>query len=648
MPTGPVETFLAALRDATLLPAEQLNEVAETLRTQFADPDALAQDLVRRGWLTQYQADELLRGQGGDLVLGDYTLLERLDPGGMGQVFKARHRATAQVMALKLVRGDLLANPEIVRRFRRETQAVLRLSHPHVVTALGAAEAGNRHFLVMEYIEGSDLRRLVQGHGPLPVEHACEWALQAARGLQHFLECGLVHRDIKPSNLVWDSRQSVLKILDLGLARLISDAEGQTSLSELTQTGAVMGTPDFMAPEQAQDARAVDIRADLYSLGCTLYYLLTGRVPFPGGSLIQKLDRHRWSEPEPVEQLRAEVSSDVQAVVRTLMAKRPDDRYRTPAEAARALEAITLAGRFFFVGECRRWEGHTGRVCAVAFSPDGRRAASGAEDRTVRVWDVADGREIHRLEGHGHTVLRVTWVASDRVLSCGSDLDVRLWDADHGRQLGSFFRGGREIDGPAFGPDGRTVLAAMGDKSFCLWDVESGQVLRRFEGHAATVWEVTLSPDSRQALSVSKDQTMRLWDTATGQELCRLEGHRGPVFCAAFSPDGRLALSGGWDRTVRLWELGSGHQLRCFPGHQLNVRSVAFSCDGGRALSASNDATLRLWDVAAGQELACFRGHHEQVLSVAFSPDGRCALSGGADSTVRLWRLPGELRPHSA
>jgi formylglycine-generating enzyme required for sulfatase activity len=195
----------------------------------------------------------------------------------------------------------------------------------------------------MEYVEGIDLRKLVKEQGPLPVAVACEYVRQAALGLQHAFEHGLVHRDVKPSNLLLQKTPPgqagagpVVKVLDLGLARLEPGGDGDSS-STLTESGAVMGTPDYLAPEQARRSHEVDVRADLYSLGCTLYFLLTGKVPFPGGTLAEKIAHHLMDEPEPVEQLRPEVPPGIAAVVRKLMAKKPDQRYRTPAEVAAVL-----------------------------------------------------------------------------------------------------------------------------------------------------------------------------------------------------------------------------------------------------------------------------------------------------------------------
>jgi formylglycine-generating enzyme required for sulfatase activity/tRNA A-37 threonylcarbamoyl transferase component Bud32 len=335
--------LLDELRKLRLLPAEQLEEWSRLPQKQNLEPRDLGRQLIERGWLTAYQANQLLQGRGPDLLLGPYLLLERLGEGGMGTVFKARHRTLGRLAALKVIRKERLENPDAVKRFHREVRAAAQLNHPNVVLAFDAAEAGSRTFLVMEYVEGIDLAKLVKAKGPLPVATACEYVRQAALGLQHAHERGLVHRDIKPANLLLakaspgaSGSAPLVKVLDMGLARLQESAGGDSS-DTLTKTGAVMGTPDFLAPEQARRSHEVDIRADLYSLGCTLYFLLTGQVPFPGGTLTEKLLKHQLEEPVPVEQLRPEVPAGIAAVVRKLMAKRPEVRYQTPKEVADVL-----------------------------------------------------------------------------------------------------------------------------------------------------------------------------------------------------------------------------------------------------------------------------------------------------------------------
>ncbi len=324
----------SAIRQGRLLEPAQADELGR-LQASFPEPRALAAELIRRGWLTPYQINQLMQGRGRDLFLGSYVLLERIGEGGMGAVFKARNWKLGRIVALKLIRKERLNNPDALRRFHREIRAAAQLDHPNIVRAFDADEVNGTHLLVMEYVQGTDLAKLVKAGGPLAVDKACDYVRQAALGLQHASERGMVHRDIKPHNLLL-TPSGVVKILDMGLARLGGGEEGEGS-STMTREGTVMGTPDYIAPEQAIDSHDVDIRADLYSLGCTLYFLLTGKVPFPGGEALQKLLKHRLDEPVPVEQLRRSVPPGVAAVVRKMMAKQPEDRCQTPAEAAAAL-----------------------------------------------------------------------------------------------------------------------------------------------------------------------------------------------------------------------------------------------------------------------------------------------------------------------
>jgi eukaryotic-like serine/threonine-protein kinase len=346
MPTDALIDFFEALCRHRLLPPEQLDEMTRELWPQASDPRALARELIRRGWLTPYQANHLLQGHGDRLVLGQYVLLERLGEGGMGQVFKARHLGLGRVVALKLVRKERLTNPDAVRRFYREIQLAARLCHPNVVQSFDADEVDGRHFYIMEYVQGIDLSRLVKQKGPLSVAEACEFVRQAALGLQHAHEHGLIHRDIKPANLLLTGRsagpgrpaEAVIKVLDMGLARLLeSPEEGESGAGALTREGIIIGTPDYIAPEQARDAHAVDIRADLYSLGCTFHFLLTAQVPFPGRYNTEKLIKHQLEPPPPLSRFRADVPPAVAEIVGRLLAKRPEDRFQTPAELALAL-----------------------------------------------------------------------------------------------------------------------------------------------------------------------------------------------------------------------------------------------------------------------------------------------------------------------
>jgi formylglycine-generating enzyme required for sulfatase activity/tRNA A-37 threonylcarbamoyl transferase component Bud32 len=270
-----------------------------------------------------------------------YRVVATIGAGGMGAVYRAQHTLMDRAVALKVIRGDLLGNAAMVERFRREVRAAARLAaHPNIVAAYDAEQAGETHMLVMEFIEGTDLAELVERRGPLPVGEACEYARQAALGLQHGFENGMVHRDVKPQNLMRIARGQI-KILDFGLARFASEAASQGGM---TAEGMVLGSADYIAPEQIDDPHAADIRADLYSLGCTLYFLLGGRPPFPGGSLIQKLIAHREKTPQPLAEIRTDLPPGLARVVERMMAKSPALRPSTPAEIVRALAPFADLG----------------------------------------------------------------------------------------------------------------------------------------------------------------------------------------------------------------------------------------------------------------------------------------------------------------
>jgi serine/threonine protein kinase len=341
-----VSNLVERIARCQLLDEGQLAELRDQMCRDFPEPMALARELLGRDWLTAYQVNHLLQGRETDLVLGPYALLERLGEGGTGWVFKARHQHLGRLVAVKVLRRELLADPEVLARFYREIQVVSQLAHPNVVHAYDAGPIGDAHVLVMEYANGIDLSRLVRRDGPLPVEQACDYVRQAALGLAHIHERGQLHRDVKPSNLlriidnVLPSDQSpfpdppaaVIKVLDLGLAKLgkvgHSVNEPHGSSARLTPDGAVVvGTPDYLAPEQAADFKQADRRADIYSLGCTLFFLLAGRPPFPGGSLGQKLVRHQYEEPPDIRTLRPDVPDQVAVVLTRMLTKDPQQRY---------------------------------------------------------------------------------------------------------------------------------------------------------------------------------------------------------------------------------------------------------------------------------------------------------------------------------
>ncbi len=366
-----VDTLLAVLRRVQLLPASQLEEIERELAPHYSDPSDLSEYLVEIDWLTGYQRSLLFEGRWNELTIGPYQILDALGEGAIGEVFKAWDTVRGRVVALKVLLQHLAVRPEAVAELRRERQAVMHLVHPNIIKTYDAADVDGLHYFAMEHVEGMDLHQYVQRCGPLPVEQACEYARQAAQGLQHAHQAGLVHRDVKPANLfllnpplpdaVADARrrsaEPTVKVLDWGLARL-RPAEGDAAESSVfdldAEKGLLIGTADYIAPEQAQDATLVDTRADIYSLGCVLFYLLTGRPPFAGPSLMQKLLQHQEEPPPSVQALRSDVPDELNALLLRMMAKQPEERIQIPLLVAAALRrfctGIGMAGLAATVG----------------------------------------------------------------------------------------------------------------------------------------------------------------------------------------------------------------------------------------------------------------------------------------------------------
>jgi len=332
--------FLKALRSSGLLDEKTLEKSVAQFKAEStgkSDPATtggqFGRYLVAQNLLTDWQCRKLLEGKLRSFFLGKYKLLRPIGAGGMSHVYLAEHTRMHRQVAIKILSGKLTKQPGYLQRFLIEARAIAALDHPNIVHAYSVDSDETRHYLVMQYIEGSDLERTIEVHGALPCERAADYICQAADGLAHAHERGLIHRDVKPGNLLVD-RTGVVKILDLGLALRV---EASNSITQAAGDGVMLGTTDFLAPEQALDSHNVDARTDVYSLGCTLYYLLAGHAPFPEGTMAERLVKHQAVEPTKLNRLRNDVPADLAGICAKMMAKKPGERYQTAHEVSAVL-----------------------------------------------------------------------------------------------------------------------------------------------------------------------------------------------------------------------------------------------------------------------------------------------------------------------
>ncbi len=335
-----VDELLKLIRKSGMIDEPRLDAYLERLRLLGPIPTdvrKLAGSMVKDALLTYFQAEQFMLGKWRGFTIGKYKLLERIGFGGMGQVFLCEHMYMRRRVAIKVLPPAKAEEPAALGRFYREARAAAALDHPNIVRTHDIDQDGNLHFLVMEYVDGSSMLEIIKKKGPMSIDRAVHYMWQAAQGLEHAFRVGVIHRDIKPGNILVD-RDGISKILDMGLARFYNSEDDM--LTKKYDEKSVLGTADYVAPEQTINSHDVDVRADLYSLGATFYYLLAGHPPFPDGTISQKLIAHQTRLPQPIRQLRPEVPVEVADVVEKLMRKNPDERFQTPADVCEALLAF--------------------------------------------------------------------------------------------------------------------------------------------------------------------------------------------------------------------------------------------------------------------------------------------------------------------
>jgi serine/threonine protein kinase len=547
-----------------------------------------------------------------------YRLIRKLGQGGMGTVYLAEHRLMRRLVAVKLIRAGLLGNQQLVDRFRQEVQAAAHLSHPHIVMAHDADEADGRHFLVMEYVEGESLAQRLATGGPFLVTDACTCVRQAALGLEFARARGLVHRDVKPHNLM-RTPEGIVKILDFGLARVLR--ESARPEGSLTTEGVVMGTADYMAPEQARDSHRADIRADVYSLGCTLYHLLAGNVPFPDGTAIDKIIKHAVAQPEPLDRCRVDVPAELARVVEKMMARKAEDRYQTPAEVAAALEPFTHSGSqassatvapplsrnlpdpaysrgkllalvlAALVLVC-------GAIITVAVSRTGTRggeevkpAAKTGTETKIATEDVpATPKPLKVLRRIPYPCLLSTAFSEDsRLCAASSSNSIRVWETETGK-LVQDFTGFLKPLTIAFNPRGKQLLSSHVDGTFRYWDLTTGKLLHQI--HAVPAWQQIMGFSSEGDLFGSSravlPREVQVWDLKTGKERFHVDSLLGKLSIlvrAPISPDGKRLFTvdslGSEGSHLRIFDVETGQRLLSKPT-SLSPDTPAWSADSRR------------------------------------------------------------------
>jgi serine/threonine protein kinase len=638
-------------------------------------PSALLDQLVRDGVCTKYQAKMILAGRVKRLVLGKYRLLRPIGRGGMGNVYLGEHTAHRRRVAVKVLRGEPARDPLAAARFEREARAAAALDHPNLVRLFDSGMSHGVPYLVMEYVPGVTVQHLLDKAGPLSVAQAVHIVSQAAEGLAHAHARGIIHRDVKPLNLMFTDGGRV-KLLDMGLALAIDRREDR--LTEQAGDPAICGTVDFLSPEQCGHGR-LDQRSDVYSLGVTLYTLLTGRPPF-AGSAGEKIAAHLNCPPPSPKAVAPAVPDGLNRVVERMTAKRPDHRPPTCEAVVRELApwCPATAPDPPTLDPMRTTNiriGPSGQTVEPAATPLIRRrylalavvalllgvavgvffwrpVVTATDPVTHGPW----AGECLLLRGNESPVNDLVFTPDGRHL-VGVDWDgrVQVWNADSGQHLHSTrLKGDTSALACSVGASGR-VYASGHELGVSIIDPASGRVVRQFDTPHPRLWTVRPSADERRLL-LAGEEAVEVWDLESATRLTSYPTSGEYIWVAAFSPDESMIAAGGrigdefeGPGVIHLWDTATATERLTLTGHTMPVRSIAFSPDGRTLYSGGFDGTVRVWDTTTGECLRVIDAHAGYVervvpvsggllLTVAAPPK----KGSGLQRLVKLWAADGQ------